>query len=710
MPYSLKTYDGTSLVTIADGSVDDQVSTSLFLIGKNVTSYGTRQNENFLYLLENFASTTAPEHKMIGQTWFDKSANSLKVYDGTIWRGLAVSQTSATQPTNLKLGDFWFDSANKQIWVKTSATAEEFILVGPEVTTGFGVTKLVSKSIKDINDTAHAVINISVDDDVLGIYSKDAFSIGGNEAEFASGFTSLVRGLTLKDGASIRGLDIPSRTNAETINTQWNFSSGIKLGSNSSVASDSNGNLVLNSGVNNVIVNGTSLVPYSVNTTVGSNLQPFDAVYTNAVTSGSALKELEFLGDIVIGTNSKIRPFNDNNVILGSTASRWKNFFTYQVSSGNETNIGTLEGDWRLTTNSKLTSKYLSTIFLTSGSVPAVGTIQGQWLLGSGSTWQATALIDGNGNTFLPDENSTINTIAKRTGTGQIKATEFLGPLRGAVTGDVTGNVTGNTSGTHTGPVVGAVTGNVTGNTAGTHTGPVVGNITGNITGNVTGNTAGTHTGPVTGAVAGNVTGNVTGNTAGTHTGPVVGNVLGNLTGDILASNGTKILDNGDGTDAVFTGRVVGNVTGNLYGDVYATTVFTTDVAATLVSSARFYPTAGSSNGIRFPNDPGGGSGDTAWISYYAVSGEKTVLEIGVANDPSGSIQDSLYLNAVGGVGVKTQSPRYALDVNGDIGCNALHGVADNSVLWNGSNKFISTSPPTNDQGVDGDFWFQREA
>ena len=710
MPYSLKTYDGTSLVTIADGSVDDQASTSLFLIGKNVTSYGTRQNENFLYLLENFASTTAPENKMIGQTWFDKDTNSLKVYDGSIWRGLAVSQISDTQPTSLRLGDFWFDSSNNQVWVKTSATAEEFILVGPEVTTGFGVTKLVSKSIKDINDTAHAVINVSVDNDVLGIYSKDAFSIGGNEAEYAAGFTNLVRGLTLKDGASIKGLDIPSRSTVENITTQWNFSSGIKLGNSSSITYDSNGNLVLNSGVNNVIVNGSSLVPYSVNITVGSSLQPFDAVYTNAVTSGSALKELEFLGDIVVGTNSKVRPFNDNNVILGSTASRWKNFYTYQVSSGNETNIGTLEGDWRLTTNSKLTSRYLSTIFLTSGSLPAVGTIQGQWLLGSGSTWQATALIDGNGNTFLPDEDATINTIAKRTGTGQIKATEFLGPLRGAVTGDVTGNLTGNTAGTHTGPVVGNITGNLTGNTAGTHTGPVVGNITGNISGNVTGNTAGTHTGPVIGAVTGNVTGNLLGNTAGTHTGPVSGNVVGNLTGGILASNGTRILDNGAGTDAVFTGRVVGNVTGTLTGDVYATTVSTTNMAATSASAVKFYPSAGASNGIRFPNDPGGGTGDTAWMSYYSVSGEKTVLEIGVANDPSGGIQDSLYLNAVGGVGVKTQSPRYALDVNGDIGCNALHGVADNSVLWNGSNKFISTSAPTNDQGVDGDFWFQREA
>ena len=187
--------------------------------------------------------------------------------------------------------------------------------------------------------------------------------------------------------------------------------------------------------------------------------------------------------------------------------------------------------------------------------------------------------------------------------------------------------------------------------------------------------------------------------------------MVGNLTGDIYAGNGvTKIVENGtNDLNASFFGRFFGPLEGNVVSSQIDATIIN---ATTVNVAGAILPSYGnsSSSGIKFPNDPGGGGGDTAWMRYYAVSGEKTVLEIGVANDPSGGIQDSLYLNAVGGVGVKTQSPRYALDVNGDIGCNALHGVADNSVLWNGSNKFISTSAPTNDQGVDGDFWFQREA
>ena len=112
MPYSLRTYDGTNLVTIADGLVDDQVTTPLFLIGKNVTGYGTRQNENFLYLLENFAGINAPSTPRQGQLWFDKTpdATKLNVYDGAHWKGLGITAISTSQPTTLAIGDLWFDS------------------------------------------------------------------------------------------------------------------------------------------------------------------------------------------------------------------------------------------------------------------------------------------------------------------------------------------------------------------------------------------------------------------------------------------------------------------------------------------------------------------------------------------------------------------------------------------------------------------------
>ncbi|MER7333593.1 MULTISPECIES: hypothetical protein [unclassified Micromonospora] len=43
---------------------------------------------------------------------------------------------------------------------------------------------------------------------------------------------------------------------------------------------------------------------------------------------------------------------------------------------------------------------------------------------------------------------------------------------------------------------------------------------------------------------------------------------------------------------------------------------------------------AGAQSGITFPNDPGGGAGDEAYIRYWPYSGENTILRIANNNDP----------------------------------------------------------------------------
>ena len=82
MPYLIYKTNGKVLTTVNDSDVD--ISTSLNLVGKNYAGYGLAVNENFIYLLENFASTSAPAKPIIGQTWFDSTPtqNKLKVYDG----------------------------------------------------------------------------------------------------------------------------------------------------------------------------------------------------------------------------------------------------------------------------------------------------------------------------------------------------------------------------------------------------------------------------------------------------------------------------------------------------------------------------------------------------------------------------------------------------------------------------------------------------
>lgn len=91
-----------------------------------------------------------------------------------------------------------------------------------------------------------------------------------------------------------------------------------------------------------------------------------------------------------------------------------------------------------------------------------------------------------------------------------------------------------------------------------------------------------------------------------------------------------------------------------------------TGAKADLSVTGLIQPSAGQglNSGIRFPYDPGGGSGDTAWIQFYPRTGEKCTLEIGIANDND----DHIYLNpGSGNVGIGTIDPRAKLHVNGDV-------------------------------------------
>ena len=58
MAYTINRYNNATLSTVEDGTLDQ--TTDLKLVGKNYAGYGEIQNENFLFLLENFSGASAP--------------------------------------------------------------------------------------------------------------------------------------------------------------------------------------------------------------------------------------------------------------------------------------------------------------------------------------------------------------------------------------------------------------------------------------------------------------------------------------------------------------------------------------------------------------------------------------------------------------------------------------------------------------------------
>ena len=78
MAYTITLTNGTTLTTIADGTVNS-TSSDLVLVGKNYAGYGSFLNENFVHLLESFSDSTAPTTPLTGQIWWDTAGN-LKVF------------------------------------------------------------------------------------------------------------------------------------------------------------------------------------------------------------------------------------------------------------------------------------------------------------------------------------------------------------------------------------------------------------------------------------------------------------------------------------------------------------------------------------------------------------------------------------------------------------------------------------------------------
>ena len=192
MPYTINRYSGAQLSVIPDGTVDN--TTDITIVGKNYAGYGTAQNENFLYLLENFANNTPPPRPLSGQLWFDSSASKLKFYDGSKFHTSGGAEIGAIQPTGLTVGDFWFDTVNKQLYAWDGV---EFVLIGPQAVPGSATTEMVSLSVRDTLGTAHTIISAVVNGKTVFIISPDAeFSLDANINPI-TGFNKVHQGTTL---------------------------------------------------------------------------------------------------------------------------------------------------------------------------------------------------------------------------------------------------------------------------------------------------------------------------------------------------------------------------------------------------------------------------------------------------------------------------------------------------------------------------------
>jgi hypothetical protein len=184
MSYTINLTNGSTLTQIVDGTFD-QTATNLTLIGKNTSSYGQFIDENFVYLLENFANSSQPSKPVVGQLWFDTSENRLKVYNGIEFTVTGGTIVANSLPGTLSQGDLWIDSFREQLYFNDGKNT---VLAGPVYSAQQGISGFKIIDILDVSQNYHTVAELYVGGVLLGIFSSSEFT----PASAIAGFTGTV--------------------------------------------------------------------------------------------------------------------------------------------------------------------------------------------------------------------------------------------------------------------------------------------------------------------------------------------------------------------------------------------------------------------------------------------------------------------------------------------------------------------------------------
>lgn len=351
MAYTIKTFSGANAFTIQDGTINS-TSTSLTLIGRDYTGYGTFLNTNFINLLENFAGFTAPNAPLAGQLWYDKNVNTLKMWSQVLndWKPIGSSLAQNTQPLveTASVGDLWVNTNTSQLYVFNDGAWQ---LVGPDTVSEDGtISGEVVEVILDSSNNPHTVIKFFVKDKVTAILSYDATF---TPQVAISGFPTIKPGFNLVSTGVVSGIQVTGDvSNALTLS---GISAGQFLRSDQSTSTPHQltvGNLVVGSSLviterqpdNEVrltgMQNGYSFNLHSniggIDTrTIGINGATGAITLEKAVTTSSTLTVVGALqansttrfGGVVT-VESDVLPSQPNSRDIGKTNNRFGNVFT----------------------------------------------------------------------------------------------------------------------------------------------------------------------------------------------------------------------------------------------------------------------------------------------------------------------------------------------------------------------------------------------
>jgi hypothetical protein len=261
MAYTINKFNGEELLVLEDGTID--TSTSLGLVGRNYVGYGETQNENYVFLLENFANTAPPSRALLGQLWFDSNNKVINTYNGTEWYPVGNAVISDTEPSTPSEGQMWLVTPINQLFVYTNGS---WNFIGPEAVPGFGTTRAKSTTIRDVGGIDRPVIQLLVNDVVVAICSANNFTIASSNA--IEGFETVVQGITLSTSSNVKGNLQGNASTASLLETPRTIN-GVTFsgGSNITITSNTTNRLVAGDYILGSDFNGSSLQTWNIDAT-----------------------------------------------------------------------------------------------------------------------------------------------------------------------------------------------------------------------------------------------------------------------------------------------------------------------------------------------------------------------------------------------------------------------------------------------------------
>lgn len=203
MAYIINKTDGTEFIQLDDATLDS--TTNLKFIGRNYVGYGETQNENFLFLLENFANVSPPSRPIVGQLFYNTQDRNIYSYDGEFWQTVGSAASASTPPENAPLGSLWLDSFYKTLHV---FTGDEWLLVGPDDPKDSEFrglkTRAVSTVLTGTNALRFPVVVLYANDEAVAVISNGGFDINQNETPLAN-FDTITHGITVTNSGEFRG-------------------------------------------------------------------------------------------------------------------------------------------------------------------------------------------------------------------------------------------------------------------------------------------------------------------------------------------------------------------------------------------------------------------------------------------------------------------------------------------------------------------------